>query len=116
VGEIVPESVVGDSVEFTVDAGRAGFGNLELAIKNADGIIIPSHVRIHFLEPIFKILLQVSQLESGTAKFLVTFNPSSLGVHSVNITFNKEIIKGSPFEVRVVDTPSNVVFTEGVGT
>jgi filamin len=76
--------VINDAVEFTVDAGRAGFGNLELAIKNADGIIIPSHV---------------SQLETGTAKFLVTFNPSSLGNHSVNITFNKEVLQGSPYMV-----------------
>lgn len=71
-------------MEFTVDAGRAGFGNLELAIKDADGVIIPSHV---------------SQLETGIAKFLVTFNPSSSGDHSVNITFNKEVLRGSPYMV-----------------
>lgn len=94
----MPESVVNDAVEFTVDAGRAGFGNLELAIKNPDGIIIPSHV---------------SQLETGMAKYLVTFNPTSLGTHSVNITFNKEVIKNSPFEVRVVDVPSSAIYNEG---
>lgn len=33
VGEIVAQSVINDTVEFTVDAGRAGFGNLEMAIK-----------------------------------------------------------------------------------
>lgn len=63
---------------FTVDAGRAGFGNLEMAIKDSDGIIIPSHV---------------AQLETGTAKFLVTFNPTTTGMHTVNITFNKEVLK-----------------------
>lgn len=72
-----------------VDAGRAGFGNLEMAIKDSDQCIIPSHV---------------SQLEAGTAKFLVTFNPTTLGVHTVNITFNKEVIMGSPFEVHVVES------------
>lgn len=51
-----------------------------MAIKDSDGVIIPSHV---------------SQLETGTAKFLVTFNPTSLGTHTVNITFNKEVIKGA---------------------
>jgi hypothetical protein len=76
---------------LSVDAGRAGFGNLEMAIKDSDGVIIPSHV---------------SQLETGTAKFLVTFNPTSLGTHTVNITFNKEVIKGSPFEVNIVDSLS----------
>ena len=68
VGDIVAESVVNEIVEFTVDAGKAGFGNLEMAIKDNDGIIIPSHV---------------SQLEFGTAKFLVTFSPSTLGTVSL---------------------------------
>ncbi|KAK0403419.1 hypothetical protein QR680_016902 [Steinernema hermaphroditum] len=90
IGDIVRESVINDTVEFTVDAGRAGFGNLEMAIKDSDGTIIPSHV---------------SQLETGTAKFLVTFNPSSLGMHTVNITFNKEVLKNSPFEVSIIDVP-----------
>ncbi|VIO89184.1 Uncharacterized protein BM_BM2319 [Brugia malayi] len=88
VGEIAPQSTINDTVEFTVDAGRAGFGNLEMAIKDSDGIIIPSHV---------------AQLETGTAKFLVTFNPTTLGMHTVNITFNKEVLKNSPFEVNIVD-------------
>uniref|UniRef100_A0AC35TTC9 Calponin-homology (CH) domain-containing protein n=1 Tax=Rhabditophanes sp. KR3021 TaxID=114890 RepID=A0AC35TTC9_9BILA len=88
VGDIVKESIINDTVEFTVDAGRAGFGNLEMAIKDSDNVIIPSHV---------------SQLESGAAKFLVTFNPVAMGVHTVNITFNKEILKGSPFDVLIVE-------------
>uniref|UniRef100_A0A915PKK5 Uncharacterized protein n=1 Tax=Setaria digitata TaxID=48799 RepID=A0A915PKK5_9BILA len=88
VGEITPQSTINDTVEFTVDAGRAGFGNLEMAIKDSDGIIIPSHV---------------AQLETGTAKFLVTFNPTTTGMHTVNITFNKEVLKNSPFEVNIVD-------------
>ncbi|CAG9538606.1 unnamed protein product [Cercopithifilaria johnstoni] len=91
VGEIPPQSNISDTVEFTVDAGRAGFGNLEMAIKDSDGIIIPSHV---------------AQLETGTAKFLVTFNPTTVGMHTVNITFNKEILKNSPFEVNIVDEKS----------
>ncbi|KAJ1362036.1 hypothetical protein KIN20_021447 [Parelaphostrongylus tenuis] len=90
VGEIPAHSNLNDTVEFTVDAGRAGFGNLEMAIKDADGIIIPSHV---------------AQLESGTAKFLVTFTPTSRGLHTVNITFNKEVLKNSPFEVLITDPP-----------
>lgn len=64
--------------KLIVDAGRAGFGNLEMAIKDSDGVIIPSHV---------------AQLESGSAKFLVTFTPSTKGMHTVNITFNKEVLK-----------------------
>ena len=64
--------------KFSVDAGRAGFGNLEMAIKDSEGVIIPSHV---------------AQLETGTAKFLVTFNPTTVGMHTVNITFNKEVLR-----------------------
>uniref|UniRef100_A0A914BW54 Uncharacterized protein n=1 Tax=Acrobeloides nanus TaxID=290746 RepID=A0A914BW54_9BILA len=96
VGDIVKESIINDIVEFTVDAGRAGFGNLEMAIKDSDSVIIPSNV---------------SQLESGSAKFLVTFQPTSLGTHTVNITFNKEVLKGSPFEVNIVEnlTPAAAV-------
>jgi filamin len=85
--------VINDTVEFTVDASRAGFGNLEIAIKDTDGIIIPSNV---------------SQLEPNAAKFLVTFNPTSLGTHTVNITFNKEVVQGSPFEVQVVESPEQL--------
>ncbi|CAI5454030.1 unnamed protein product [Caenorhabditis angaria] len=90
VGEIPHQSHLNDTVEFTVDAGRAGFGNLEMAIKDADGVIIPSHV---------------AQLESGSAKFLVTFTPATKGPHTVNITFNKEVLKHSPFEVNIIDAP-----------
>jgi hypothetical protein len=39
VGDIVSESNLNDTVEFTVDAGRAGFGNLEMAIKDHNGIM-----------------------------------------------------------------------------
>lgn len=53
-----------------------------MAIKDSDGVIIPSHV---------------AQLETGTAKFLVTFNPTSVGMHTVNITFNKEVLKSMFF-------------------
>ncbi|PAV76657.1 hypothetical protein WR25_23383 [Diploscapter pachys] len=91
VGEIPKQSYLNDTVEFTVDAGRAGFGNLEMAIKDADGVIIPSHV---------------AQLETGTAKFLVTFTPATKGPHTVNITFNKEVLKNSPFEVNIIDPPA----------
>ncbi|VDK52336.1 unnamed protein product, partial [Cylicostephanus goldi] len=96
VGEIPARSNLNDTVEFTVDAGRAGFGNLEMAIKDADGVIIPSHV---------------AQLESGTAKFLVTFTPTSRGQHTVNITFNKEVLKNSPFEVLITDPPAPLTET-----
>ncbi|KAI6243820.1 BMA-FLN-2, isoform d [Aphelenchoides fujianensis] len=88
VGEIPAQSVVNDTVEFTADAAAAGFGVLEIAIKDANNIIIPSHV---------------NQLESGMAKFLVTFNPSNVGVHSVNISFNKEQIANSPFRCNIVE-------------
>ncbi|VDD87374.1 unnamed protein product [Enterobius vermicularis] len=88
VGAITPQSTTNDTVEFTVDAGRAGFGNLEMAIKDSEGVIIPSHV---------------AQLETGTAKFLVTFNPTTAGMHTVNITFNKEVLKNSPFEVMIIE-------------
>ncbi|KAE9413648.1 hypothetical protein Angca_008647 [Angiostrongylus cantonensis] len=102
VGEIPAQSNLNDTVEFTVDAGRAGFGNLEMAIKDADGIIIPSHV---------------AQLESGTAKFLVTFTPTSRGPHTVNITFNKEVLKNSPFEVLITDPPAPLNDTvDGTGS
>uniref|UniRef100_A0A1I7TZT2 Tubulin_C domain-containing protein n=2 Tax=Caenorhabditis tropicalis TaxID=1561998 RepID=A0A1I7TZT2_9PELO len=103
VGEIPHQSNLNDTVEFTVDAGRAGFGNLEMAIKDADGVIIPSHV---------------AQLESGSAKFLVTFTPATKGAHTVNITFNKEVLKHSPFEVNIVDAPlpAPVVLEAPVGT
>lgn len=60
-----------------------------MAIKDSDQCTIPSNV---------------SQLGMNTSKILVTFNPTTLGVHTVNIYFNKDIINGSPFEVNVVES------------
>jgi hypothetical protein len=73
-----------------VDAGNAGFGNLEIAIKDHDGVIIPSHV---------------TQMDNTSAKFLVTFTPTKSGMHTVNITFNKEILKSEcgSFELNLGD-------------
>lgn len=33
----------------------------------------------------------------------MTFTPATKGPHTVNITFNKEVLKHSPFEVLITD-------------
>lgn len=71
-----------------------------MAIKDADGVIIPSHV---------------AQLESGSAKFLVTFTPATKGPHTVNITFNKEVLKSKifiSFKMLITYSQSEVIFNQ----
>ena len=67
-----------DVTRTLVDASRAGFGNLEIAIKDDEGVIIPS---------------QVSQVDSADSRFMVSFTPTKPGPHTVNITFNEEVLK-----------------------
>ncbi len=79
----IPWGTIGKAVEFTVDASKAGEGNLEITIS-ARGRNIPTQVH-----------------PQGSARFVVGFVPLEGIDHIINITFNKEHVPGAPFTAKI---------------
>ena len=79
----IPWGTIGKAVDFTVDASKAGEGNLEITIS-ARGRNIPTQVH-----------------PQGSAKFMVSFVPLEGIDHIINITFNKELVPGAPFTAKI---------------
>jgi filamin len=79
----VTKGSVGRPVQFTVDAGDAGEGNLEITIS-AKGHNIPTHVN-----------------PKGNAKFAVSFVPAEVCDHIINVSFNKMPVPGCPITVQI---------------
>lgn len=63
----------------TVDATNAGYGSLEIAIKDSDGNIIPS---------------KVNAMQDSTSKFTVSFLPQKADDYGIHVSFNQENLKG----------------------
>ncbi|KAL1437060.1 hypothetical protein MTO96_049063 [Rhipicephalus appendiculatus] len=81
----VSQGTLGKPVQFTVDVGCAGEGNLAISVtsRNRD---VPTVVH-----------------PMGGAKFAVSFVPNDGSDHVISISFNKEPVPGSPFKVKVHD-------------
>lgn len=80
-------------VEFTIDASKAGEGQLEVAIN--DGLV-PNQVKA-----------------LGNSKFLFTFVPKTDDPHLVSIKFNGQLLTGFPKECQVFSTED--ITTRGPG-
>ena len=87
----VPWGTIGKSLQFTVDASKAGEGNLEITIS-ARGRNIPTQVH-----------------PQGSARFAVSFVPLEAIDHVINITFNKEPVTGAPFTAKIHTDPNHIV-------
>ena len=87
----VPWGTIGKSLQFTVDASKAGEGNLEITIS-ARGRNIPTQVH-----------------PQGSARFAVSFVPLEAIDHVINITFNKEPVPGAPFTAKIHTDPNHIV-------
>ncbi|XP_055380209.1 filamin-A isoform X2 [Condylostylus longicornis] len=79
----VSKGTLGRPVQFTVDAGDAGEGNLEITIS-AKGHNIPTQVH-----------------PQGNARFSVSFVPNEPCEHIINVSFNKMPVPGCPIEVQI---------------
>ncbi|XP_013109625.2 filamin-C isoform X2 [Stomoxys calcitrans] len=79
----VSRGTVGRPVQFTVDAGDAGEGNLEITIS-AKGQNIPTQVH-----------------PQGSARFSVSFVPTEACEHTINVSFNKMPVPGCPITVSI---------------
>ncbi len=87
----IPWGTIGKGLEFTVDASRAGEGNLEITIS-ARGRNIPTQVH-----------------PQGSARFAVSFVPLEATDHVVNITFNKDSVPGAPFIAKIHTDPNRIL-------
>ncbi|XP_039765519.1 filamin-A [Pararge aegeria] len=83
------KGVVGQPVEFIVDASTAGPGRLELEVSGGNGTLVASSVR-----PL------------GGNKYIAAFTPRVARPHSVRVTFNDEHVYGSPWKVEVMAGPA----------
>lgn len=80
-------AALGDVVDFSINASAAGYGNLEIAVTDADGTMVHSDVA-----PL--------KLDDGTqprSAFRVSFKPRTTGLYLVSIKFNGVDLKGPPF-------------------
>ncbi|KAF5295411.1 hypothetical protein FQA39_LY13072 [Lamprigera yunnana] len=76
--------VVGQPVQFRVDASQAGEGQLEISINEGE---VPNHVQV-----------------VGGGRCLVSFTPDIAKPHLIDIKFNGETVRGCPFVCTVADT------------
>ncbi|GIZ01212.1 filamin-A [Caerostris extrusa] len=86
----LPMLRVVSSVIFTKRKLSCWEGNLEITVSG-QGRNIPTQVH-----PL------------GSAKFAVSFVPTELVDHFISISFNKEAVPGSPFKVRLAESPSKI--------
>ncbi|XP_017783791.1 PREDICTED: filamin-A-like isoform X1 [Nicrophorus vespilloides] len=80
----VSGGVVGQPVQFRVDASQAGEGQLEISINEGE---VPNHVQV-----------------VGGGRCLVSFTPDHAKPHLIDIKFNGETVRGCPFVCSVTDT------------
>ncbi|XP_068231445.1 filamin-A isoform X3 [Palaemon carinicauda] len=80
----VPNGVVGQPCQFRVDASQAGEGQLEISINDGE---VPNHVQV-----------------LGGGRCLVSFTPDTAKLHTIDIKFNGETVRGCPFVCKVADT------------
>ncbi|CAH1781771.1 unnamed protein product [Owenia fusiformis] len=90
----IPDGILAMPVAFTVDVSEAGEGQLEIMVQNGD---VPNVVKLQ-----------------SRGVFLVTFIPETTDIHIIDIIFNGEVVLGSPFQCRVIDTSNVLVNTEEV--
>ncbi|ESO03706.1 hypothetical protein HELRODRAFT_173407 [Helobdella robusta] len=84
---------IGVPVEFTIDASKAGEGQLEIMVNKGS---VPNVTR-----SISKSIFQVS------------FVPTDPRPHIVDLLFNKEPIPQSPLSVPIMDARGNMVTSQG---
>ncbi|XP_035712922.1 filamin-A isoform X3 [Folsomia candida] len=90
----VSPGVVGQTVQFKVDAKDAGEGQLEISINDGE---LPNQVRV-----------------LGGGCCLVSFTPEQAKPHAIDIKFNQETIPGCPIICQVADTRQVAVSLSGL--
>ncbi|XP_014668911.1 PREDICTED: filamin-B-like [Priapulus caudatus] len=86
---------LGDPVNFTVDAAKAGSGNLEIMVNGG-------HVDC-----------EVTDL--GHQRFRARFTPTEASDHIIDMRFNSQPVPGSPWQVRVEEGDISRIRAYGEG-
>ncbi|XP_043521085.1 filamin-A isoform X2 [Frieseomelitta varia] len=90
----IPNGVVNQPVEFEIDGCNAGSGNLEILVNGGH---VTSFVRA-----------------LGSQRFLASFVPHEAVVHLVEMTFNGEVVPGSPWRVGIMPSPKMSVIGDSI--
>ncbi|KAG9430406.1 filamin-A [Apis mellifera carnica] len=90
----IPNGVVNQPVEFEIDGSNAGSGNLEILVNGGH---VTSFVRA-----------------LGSQRFLASFVPHEAVVHLVEMTFNGEVVPGSPWRVGIMPVPKMSVIGDSI--
>ncbi|XP_026826378.1 filamin-A isoform X2 [Ooceraea biroi] len=90
----IPNGIVNEPVEFEIDGSKAGSGNLEILVNGGH---VTSFVRA-----------------LGNQRFLASFVPHEAVTHLVEMTFNGEIIPGSPWRVGIMPVPKMSVIGDSI--
>ncbi|XP_011691185.1 PREDICTED: filamin-A [Wasmannia auropunctata] len=90
----IPNGVVNQPVEFEIDGSTAGSGNLEILVNGGH---VTSFVRA-----------------LGSQRFLASFVPHEAVAHLVEMTFNGEVIPGSPWRVGIMPAPKMSVIGDSI--
>ncbi|XP_076247657.1 filamin-type immunoglobulin domains fbug isoform X3 [Calliopsis andreniformis] len=90
----IPNGVINQPVEFEIDGSRAGSGNLEILVNGGH---VTSFVRA-----------------LGSQRFLASFVPHEAVVHLVEMTFNGEVVPGSPWRVGIMPAPKMSVIGDSI--
>nr|XP_012149362.1 PREDICTED: filamin-A isoform X3 [Megachile rotundata] len=90
----IPNGVVNQPVEFEIDGSKAGSGNLEILVNGGH---VTSFVRA-----------------LGSQRFLASFVPHEAVVHLVEMTFNGEVVPGSPWRVGIMPAPKMSVIGDSI--
>ncbi|KRZ56858.1 Filamin-B [Trichinella nativa] len=84
--EPIAGGVIGQPVQFVIDAREAGKGQLEIAINQGR---VPNGVQLQ-----------------DPGQCLVTFIPDSAGVYLIDVTLNGDTVRGCPMRVEFSDSTS----------
>ncbi|KOC70769.1 Filamin-A [Habropoda laboriosa] len=90
----IPNGVANQPVEFEIDGSKAGSGNLEILVNGG-------HVT-SFVKAL------------GSQRFLASFVPHEAVVHLVEMTFNGEVVPGSPWRVGIMPAPKMSVIGDSI--
>ncbi|KRZ40916.1 Filamin-C [Trichinella pseudospiralis] len=85
--EPIAGGVIGQPVQFVIDAREAGKGQLEIAINQGR---VPNSVQLQ-----------------DPGQCLVTFIPNSAGVYLIDVTLNGDTVRGCPMRVEFSDSTSS---------
>lgn len=88
------QSYVHENTFFSVDTRKAGWGTLSIKVVNCTNTSGNNSIPIKIDE-------------RGNGIYNVSFEPNQIGKYLVYVTFNKQEVPDSPFEINVDHLPSN---------